>query len=283
MQLIAIDLDGTLLSENGTISDENVQAIHEVQRKDDIVVISSGRSVHDTKEILRRAAIDCPIIAGNGAKAYDNDKLLYHLFLTSDVIGDLIEILKQQLVYFEIYTKGGILVESQISGILEREKRGIQDLDVAIDWVDHIIDMQNRQHGLLHVSNYNEIDYTDLEVYKLFVLSFEKPKRNILQSILKNRNDISITSSGKQKIEIAHPNANKGYGLKQMADYFNIPLKHTVAIGDNYNDVPMFSIAGMCIAMENAEDEVKQHATYITKHHENNGVGYALRKYILEE
>ena len=66
-----------------------------------------------------------------------------------------------------------------------------------------------------------------------------------------------------------------------MADYLGIPLEKTVAIGDNFNDLSMFDISGMSIAMGNAEEEVKKKSTFITKNQNENGVVYALRKYIL--
>ncbi|HLS08780.1 HAD family hydrolase, partial [Lentibacillus sp.] len=68
--------------------------------------------------------------------------------------------------------------------------------------------------------------------------------------------------------------------LKFIADYFNVPLADTFAIGDNLNDISMFEIAGRGIAMENAEQEVKERAAFITKDHNDSGVAYALRNYI---
>ncbi|QNO15408.1 HAD hydrolase family protein [Alkalicella caledoniensis] len=52
---------------------------------------------------------------------------------------------------------------------------------------------------------------------------------------------------------------NKGNGLKTMARHFNISIDNTVAIGDERNDIPMFKVAGLSIAMGNAEEEVKMH------------------------
>ena len=51
-------------------------------------------------------------------------------------------------------------------------------------------------------------------------------------------------------------NGHKGNGIQQMA-HFNIPIEDTVAIGDNFNDVPMLEVAGLSVAMGNAEEDVK--------------------------
>lgn len=56
---------------------------------------------------------------------------------------------------------------------------------------------------------------------------------------------------------------HKGNGLQEMAAYFNIPIEDTVAIGDNFNDVPMLQVAGLSVAMGNAEEDVKNYVTLL--------------------
>ncbi|PGS53961.1 hypothetical protein COC46_06210 [Bacillus sp. AFS041924] len=53
-----------------------------------------------------------------------------------------------------------------------------------------------------------------------------------------------VTSSFPFNLEVTHLDGNKGYGLKAMATYFNIPLENIIAIGDEKNDISMFNIAG---------------------------------------
>ncbi|NGY88269.1 HAD hydrolase family protein [Bacillus megaterium] len=76
---------------------------------------------------------------------------------------------------------------------------------------------------------------------------------------------------------------NKGNGLKVMAKYFGIPLEDTVAIGDQFNDIPMFKVAGLSIAMANAEQEVKELSDVITLTNDENGVAYAIDNYVLKK
>lgn len=283
MKLIAIDLDGTLLSDDGSISQENIHTIHAVQKQGDMIAISSGRSFQDTAQILQLAGIDCPIMTGNGAKSYHDGKQLQTLALTVPVISEMISILEQRGLYYEIYTKDGVLIEEGKKEILNNEieqlkKRTTESLQWAVD----IVDIQFNQHGLTFVSDYKAIDFTNSEVYKLFVLSFDTQKLRKLRSDLTEKKDISLTSSGDQKLEIGHVEASKGNALKLMADYLKVPLENTVAIGDNLNDLSMFQVAGQSVAMENAEDEVKMKSTYTTKAYYEDGVAYALKKYILK-
>jgi hydroxymethylpyrimidine pyrophosphatase-like HAD family hydrolase len=92
-----------------------------------------------------------------------------------------------------------------------------------------------------------------------------------------------VTSASPFNLEVTHINGNKGYGLKAMASYFNIPIENTVAIGDEKNDLPMLNIAGLSIAMGNAEEEVKLSSDVVTLSNDENGVAYAFEKYIFKE
>ncbi|MFD2629797.1 Cof-type HAD-IIB family hydrolase [Oceanobacillus kapialis] len=281
MKLIAIDLDGTLLSSNGTISKGNIKAIKEAQKKGHVVAISSGRSLHDTKEIMRRATITCPIITGNGAKSLHQAEAIHNLHFTAQVLKSLMQILEESGLYYEIYTKDGVLVEEDGKSQLEEEIKQLDETNPS--WAEEIVEIQYQQHGLKRVPAYADINFTDKQVYKLFVMSFNKEELEDLRNQIADRTDISITTSGRQKLEIGHPEASKGHALELIAEYFAVPMENTVAIGDNFNDLSMFKKAGMSIAMGNAEEEVKQQCTYVTGHHNEDGVAEALRKHLLDK
>ncbi|WP_087972313.1 Cof-type HAD-IIB family hydrolase [Oceanobacillus rekensis] len=282
MKLIAIDLDGTLLSEDGSISNENRDAILKVQGRGDIIVISSGRSLHDTKQILQDAMLDCPIITGNGAVAFDSDKILQNLYLEPEVIGELMDILDGDKLYYELYTNKGVYVEEGGRELLNKEIKRLHglDADLEVEAANRIVEIQYEQNGLTFVPNYRSIDYKPLEVYKIFILSFDKEKLLKLRGNLQERKDISITTSGQQKLEIGNRESSKGNALQFIANHFGVPIENTVAIGDNLNDLSMFNVAGISIAMGNAEEVVKEQATFITTNCSEGGVAYGLRQYI---
>ncbi|AXI10263.1 Cof-type HAD-IIB family hydrolase [Oceanobacillus sp. 143] len=285
MNLIAIDLDGTLLAEDGSITEENTKAVRDVQQAGNIVIISSGRSLHDTKQILLDAELECPIITGNGAIVFHNEEILQNLYLEPELIKELIEIVEENGLYFEIYTNQGVYVEEAGRNILEQEVQQLQngDADFAAVVANKIIDIQFKQNGLTYVLNYHDVDYEPLEVYKIFVLSFNQQGLSKLKDRLTSRKDISLTTSGVQKLEIGNLDASKGNALTFIANYFDVDLEDTVAIGDNLNDLSMFEVAGMSIAMGNAEEIVKKQATHVTKSCEEDGVAYGLREFVLKK
>ena len=166
--------------------------------------------------------------------------------------------------------------------LLNKEIRRLQgmDADLEVEAANRIVEVQYEQNGLTFVPNYRDLDYNPLEVYKVFVLSFDKARLSKLRENLLERNDISITTSGQQKLEIGNLESSKGKALQFIANHFGVPIENTVAIGDNLNDLSMFDIAGMSIAMGNAEEIVKEQATYVTKNYNENGVAYGLREYV---
>ena len=73
-------------------------------------------------------------------------------------------------------------------------------------------------------------------------------------------------------IFIANPNSNKGDGINNFCKALGIPLKETVGIGDDYNDIAMFKMVGQSVAMGNAYPDIKEICDCITDTNENNGV-----------
>jgi hydroxymethylpyrimidine pyrophosphatase-like HAD family hydrolase len=76
---------------------------------------------------------------------------------------------------------------------------------------------------------------------------------------------------------------SKGVSMLRVAEYFGISPKEIIALGDGQNDIDMLTRAGLAVAMENAMDEVKDVADFITLTNNNSGVAHAINKFILEK
>lgn len=84
-------------------------------------------------------------------------------------------------------------------------------------------------------------------------------------------------------LEVTHNQVSKKQALLELANYYQIPPKEIMALGDNYNDVPMIETAGHGIAMGNAPTDVKSCANAVTDSNEQNGVSQAIKLYVLAE
>ena len=88
--------------------------------------------------------------------------------------------------------------------MLNEEIKNVQEQAPSFPkvWAQSKIDIQYNKHGLLYFHDYRDIDFTHLEVYKVFILSFDKRKLIELKEILTGRNDISLTSGGEQNLKL---------------------------------------------------------------------------------
>ena len=83
-------------------------------------------------------------------------------------------------------------------------------------------------------------------------------------------------------LDVTHPTANKGVVIERLSRYLKNPASRRVAaLGDQLNDVPMFERAGVSIAMDNASDEVKRQATFVTTSFADEGFANAVERFIL--
>jgi Cof subfamily protein (haloacid dehalogenase superfamily) len=276
LKLIALDLDGTLLSLEKKISQENIQAIRKVQSHGHIVMICSGRAPEDIKQILNKYDLTCPLAGSNGTIVEAENRILYSISLNRCDAKFIAQRLDDEKMPYCLYTNEGIFAPEDWS---KRVTQSIEDL--SNNHFTRFIE-KPLQSDFNVFTNYNElIRNNSLTVNKFFILSFNIQKRKELISSLSHVSNIGVTSSSPFNVEIMHKDGHKGIGLKRMAEYYNIPIVDTVAIGDNFNDVPMLECAGLSIAMDNADIQVKKMCDTVTLSNSENGVAHALNLYVL--
>lgn len=93
----------------------------------------------------------------------------------------------------------------------------------------------------------------------------------------------SWTKGKVQDIHITHALATKRYGVERLIEMLKLNKDEVIAIGDDYNDVPLMMAAGFKVAMGDAPVQVKEIADYVTETLENDGVAQAINKLILEK
>ena len=108
--------------------------------------------------------------------------------------------------------------------------------------------------------------------------SMNPEKLQLGRETFSSRTDVAMVVSFEHNFEMQHPDVSKGNALTKLAEHLNIPMKDTVAIGDNFNDVSMLKMAGLGIAMGNAEPEILAMAQSITRTNVEHGVAHAIHK-----
>ncbi len=260
LKLIALDMDGTLLSSSLEISKENLQAIQTAKEAGHIVMICSGRAKEDALKLLEEYKLSLPVGASNGAIVYVDGKVINSRCLQNDKVYKLAKLLESEGFPYKLYTNKGVYSpytwQDQVMQAFEENKHA---LDVTLEELERITEKQKKSNLITDFQKIEDVvNNPELEISKFFILTFNAEHRTQLLSVLQEDTDISVTASAPTNVEIMDKHGHKGNGLQEMAAYFNIPIEDTIAIGDNFNDVPMLQVAGLSVAMGNAEEDVKK-------------------------
>jgi Cof subfamily protein (haloacid dehalogenase superfamily) len=279
IKCIATDMDGTLLNSIQQISNENKEAILKAQAQGIEVVVATGRSYQEAKYVLDEAGLTCPVIGVNGAEVRTKEgDVVSSTPIDKQMAKIVAEKLRENNVYFEVYTnKGTFTVDaakavSIIVDIIISANPEVNREDATYAAGSRVRD------GLIETINDYSILFDDeqYQINKFLAFSFEDGRLEAVSSALEDYEDLTVTTSGHDNLEITNRNAQKGIALEAFVKEKGIELAETMAIGDNYNDVSMLERAGRAVAMGNAGFEIKSLCDVITDTNDEHGVGKAI-------
>ncbi|QGZ97192.1 Cof-type HAD-IIB family hydrolase [Mycoplasma sp. NEAQ87857] len=271
--LFAIDLDGTTLqsSATGQIHDLTLNAIKRAINEGHIVCILTGRPWRSTKFIYDTLGLKTVVGNYNGAHIhhpYDDEFIPYIKYLNLNEA---------------LYILGDEKVKNELTNIAIE----------GPDWVQ----LQHRDEDLEKVFGFKTtsklrigLDFHKLPLMPTGIIFDVKKTTNVegLRRYLKARYgdlaEFSYWSKGEglsPVFDMTNITANKGKALSMLIRYYDIPIENTIAIGDGFNDVPMFKVANISVAMGNSTKDVKKYATIlINKSNKDGGVGYYINKFL---
>ena len=287
IKLIASDMDGTLLNSDHKIPKENIELIKFAQKNGIQFVVATGRAYYEALPALNDESIKCDVISFNGGIIYDKNGNIINI--TPMKLKDLyytIEILKSLEISYQLYTKNTIYTNS-----IET------DITAYIDLIRANGEEPNEQHLRQEARNRLALGYItevdNIELYlnqennpaiKVIGISNDLEKLKHATELLSGNDNISVTSSGANNVEIMDKKATKGEALKIVADIHDINLKNAIAIGDNLNDQAMLDIVEYSIAMKNGNKELQKTSKFITeKTNSEAGVADSVMKLLKEK
>ena len=287
IKLIASDMDGTLLNSDHKIPKENVELIKFAQKNGIQFVVATGRAYYEALPALNNENIKCDVISFNGGIIYDKNGNIINI--TPMKLKDLyytIEILKSLEISYQLYTKNTIYTNS-----IET------DITAYIDLIRANGEEPNEQHLRQEARNRLALGYiTEVENIELYLNQENNPAIKVIgisnnleklkhaTELLSGNDNISVTSSGANNVEIMDKKATKGEALKIVADIHDINLKNAIAIGDNLNDQAMLDIVEYSIAMKNGNKDLQKTSKFITeKTNSEGGVADSVMKLLKEK
>ena len=250
--LLCTDLDGTLLTEDKRVSDENKRAIEYFKSEGGYFTFITGRVTYGARLMLEFVQPNIPIVCFNGAGIYDfeKDELIWGRYLDQNAV--------KVLEYIESRMDTGIVVCVD---------DGVRFCKIN-KWVDKYFMDEHPPH--------EKISYRDIkEPWKKVLLMVDSADIPTIRKIIAESefaDTYDYTQSSPNYYEILPKGATKGTGLLRLAELTGIERNKIIAIGDNENDISMFEVAKMGIAVSNAEENVKAAADLITVSNEQHAI-----------
>lgn len=264
--LIALDLDGTLLDDEKSLPEANRQALVRCAEMGIHIVPTTGRSADGIPQMVRELPGVNYAITTNGGVVVDlkNKKNLKRCVLSNEKTLELLEIISQYHVMYDPYVDGRGITQPQFIDHMKEYglKKELQKL------VRETRDVVPNIMGYLKESK--------KEAEKVNIYLADVKDRELLRRELKKVPGIIISSSMYNNLEINAEGATKGEALLWLADYLHVDREGTLAFGDGENDVSMLQMAGIGVAMGNAEEQIRRAADQVTLTNVQNGVADAI-------
>lgn len=268
-QLIALDMDGTLLTSDKKITAKTLETIEKAIEKGKHVVLSSGRAMDELKAYERELAVLSYGIMESGAIVYDFRKKenVYQAKVAPEMINKIMETAQLEDTMIQFFSEGHSITEQKkIANMREFEMEIYQPMFEKICWM--VDDM--------HV--YYEQEKPNVEKINIYHKDTESRLRTYER--LKDL-PLSFSFSEITSLEISPEGVSKGEGLKKLCEYLGISVEDTICVGDADNDLPILKIAGLAVAMGNANEQVKAVSDVIVSDNDHEGCREAIRKYLL--
>jgi Cof subfamily protein (haloacid dehalogenase superfamily) len=261
--LVGIDLDGTLLRSDGTISMESAQVISEVIQRGVKIVICTARPPRGAKAIHESLGLETLVVNNDGALIQQPNpgQIFFHQQLSSIQARAVIDI--------------GRACDPNLGVAVESDDRLYSDRASKVVAVDPALCASG--------NGYDQFDAVLTEpVTKVVFVGDADSLSKVYVELNSDRVDnIAVTYSHQRLLQIVHSSVSKGKGLAKVADYYKIPQHQVMAIGDAPNDLSMIQWAGLGVAMTNAWTQIRAAAHLVAPSNNDDGVAYALKRYVL--
>ncbi len=270
--LLAIDIDGTLLTPERKIAPRTLSAVRAAQEAGIIVTLATARRYLNTRQIAEALGLSIPLIIYDGALIVQHPQgnILHTHPLSASVAQQAVDILIRhaiQPVVHHIVSS----VEEIWTGPAELDNAWIADYFAAFTQT-----IRRLPYATLCAGQENPLRVVAFAPED--VIASLIPEVSVLQC---SWNAIKQGNYGYAEMAIMHTQCSKASGLIALAQQIGVPLAQVMAIGDNNNDIEMLEAVGWGVAMGQASDTVRSIAHAVTTSNAEDGVALAIERYAL--
>lgn len=276
IKLVALDLDGTLFDNSSRISKRNLTAIRSITDKGIHVVISTGRPFEGIPFYqIKGTGINYAITAnGSGIYEISTGKCLYENAMDEELVTPILNFLLTRDIHMDAFIGGKGYTPIQCV-------ETAQKLTVPSSIKNYIITTRTRLDNILQFIHENQLKVQKMTLNFYPAADGTLIDRETVRKFLVSNPSITTVCGGYNNLEFTRADANKGVGLRKLAEILGVNPDATMAIGDTENDLAIIEAAGIGVAMGNATDAVKARADYVTTTNTKDGVAAAIEHFIL--
>ena len=274
IRIIVIDIDGTLLTPESTITTHTLQAVQAAQKAGIVVTLATARRYYNTATIAYELGLDSPLILYDGAilMQYPHPAILHKQLLPADIGQQAVDVLIRHNVQPVVHP---------FKDTEEEIWTGPHAFDTP--WVATYFASTPVQ---IHRAPFETLCTDRPDPIRVVAFATEEIIHTLLPEVTALECSWTITrrgNYGSAELAIMHQSCSKASGVMELARYFNVPLEQIMAIGDNNNDIEMLRTVGWGVAMGQAAEAVKFAARAITTSNREDGVARAIERYALRE
>ncbi len=264
-QLVALDMDGTLLKEDKSISERNQAAIKAAREAGKNVIIATGRPSIGLIPYIEQLDMKGPhdyVVAFNGAlvKHIQSGEVIFSKTVTHQDYEALFALSQEYGVHIHALTDEYVTTPKK--NPYTQVEADINSIEIK-EWAVQEVPKDDVLVKIMFIDDPKKLDAVEAKLPPEY------------------REKYTVVRSAPIFLEFLNPAADKGVGVKAVAERENVPRESVICVGDADNDKAMILYAGLGVAMGNAVEPIKKIANTITDDNESDGVAKVIEKYML--
>ncbi|MDK6805834.1 Cof-type HAD-IIB family hydrolase [Aerococcus sp. UMB7834] len=279
IKLIASDIDGTLLTDQGIMSPQTHRAIHQAIAEGIEFLPVTGRGYAAAQNIIGMQGLQVPMINLNGALVSSaQGQALSQLPLPQDQVVAMCEFLNQADVRYSLvsqdcyYTTDPDRYQAGIIRFLKDQTASHQQAGIPTP----SIELDQARAFIQDIGRLKDLPQQDF--LKLIFFTDQEDLRQSFREHFAGDKLLTLSSSGRHNVEITQAKASKGQALTKYLEEAGYQKDEVLSIGDSYNDLSMFAVTGHSYAMGNAEPAVQAQASALAPSNQEDGVAWMIKE-----
>jgi len=267
-KVLVLDIDGTLTNSKKEITENTKKSIIRIMEEGHIVMLASGRPTPGMKRYEKELELEKYggyLLSFNGGKIINckTGNIVFQQTLPPHILLGLYRFAKEHDCGLMTYLGDTIILGTRR---------------------DEYVELEAKINGLPIQEVEDMVRFVDFEMNKCLMTAPIEKAPEFEEKLKELYGDIaSIYRSEPFFIEIMPKGVDKAASLDRMLCIEGLKRENTICCGDGFNDMTMISYAGVGVAMDNAQDKVKEAADFITKSNDEDGIVTVIKKFILNE